>query len=246
MTTPHPLFTLGGDDPLAADDNVWELEVGNLGPMDLADTEGVLITCPLGSFDIDDDELPLPTGDVTVRATLRTEGDALESDGDPFLIGDDAEVPRYEEAWTEELTVIRIPAASTTMLLPFGTTFGGEFFTSIAISNTTYDPWDEEGVEEIDGTIHFYFFPSGEDCIEWESIVVSAGETYAVILNDILAEAGFSGDFSGYVFAVANFTNAHAVAYITDFGGFAAAAPFFVLRSPFTDGRHTTDEFGFF
>ena len=242
----HPLFDLGGDDPLTAEDNVWELEVGDLNPADLADVEGVLISCAPTAFDIDDDELPLATGEVTVRATMRLEGDALD-DGDVFEDSTDGgEIPRFEEAWTEELTVIRIPAASTTMLLPFGTTFGGEFFTTIAIANTTYDPWEEEGVEEIDGTIHFYFFPSGEDCIEWESIVIAAGETYAVFLDDILAEAGFSGDFSGYVFAVANFTNAHAVAYITDFGGFAAAAPFMVLRSPFTDGRNTTDEFGFF
>ena len=55
-----------------------------------------------------------------------------------------------------------------------------------------------------------------------------AGNTYTVLLSEILDSAGFSGDFLGHFYVDTDFTGCRGMGYVTDFkSGAQAYLPYF-------------------
>ena len=200
---------------------------------------------------VDDDELPFAPATISVRVSLSPDGDALDEDGD-VIESDTADgtIPRYVETFTDAIDLIDIVPATTTLLMPFVSTEGPASI--MGISNTTADPFGDDGAGGADGTLTFWLFPSGGDMVMWSTDadptvgsgldddgVLVSGNTYLVSIADILtaAESDDAASFTGYVFVETNFTHAHGVGYITNLAGITAAADVLVVPNPGTGGR---------
>jgi len=145
------------------------------------------------------------------------------------------------------LTVVNIVPANTTFVIPFVRT-RNNLDTGIALSNTTGDPFTAVGAggaRPVSGTITFYFFPNTGSPLTYttsatspgvglSSGVLSSGKTYTVLASELLTFAGYATprDFNGYLIAVANFTNGHGQAFISDFAGFTSYTDVLVMSPP--------------
>jgi hypothetical protein len=192
--------------------------------------------------DVDTDEIS--AGDtITVAVTMDPEGDALDDDDLP--VEDD--LPRFAEALTDDQVVVTIVPATTTMLIPYATRIASiGYDTGIAIANTSLDPY--ENAEEQTGGVSFFFFPNEGDgpgeMFEFTTdgpITGTAlnadgdlepGATLVVLLSTLLAEAGETGDFTGYIFVETAFQFAHGAAFISDFANFTSATNVLVMDNP--------------
>jgi hypothetical protein len=71
---------------------------------------------------------------------------------------------------------------------------------------------------------------------------IASGVTFSVLLSQLLAAAptgcNFASGFTGYIFAVANFTDAHAAAFVTDFKRFTSGQNVLVLPPPALPGNN--------
>jgi hypothetical protein len=226
------------------------------GELDLAAPAGP----DTAGFELGDADLPL-TGNITVRVTLAPTGGALDdlTNADPTddvrIASESGFIPRYEEVLTDALTVLSFTPATTTMIVPLamGTPVSpapfGSYDTGIAIANTTRDPFtdDEGGAFEQSGGVTFYFHPNTGDpftvtpaqlagsCGTNAAGAVEAGRTFLCNVSEILREGGQTAAFTGYLFIVADFTNAHGTAFI--YGGtpqerFTSATDILVIRPP--------------
>ena len=177
-----------------------------------------------GSFAIGDAETPLGDVDITVSVDVGPEGDAYE-DGDE--IDPKSDIPRFASDPTTPVTVIDVTSDKTTLVAPYALATQG-FDTGFAISNMNRD-------SEQAGAITFMLFQNGDEPIEYTtsagspgrgltSGMLEAGTTYAVLLTEILAAAGVSDGFSGYLEIITDFTNADGIAYISDWAAFSATA----------------------
>jgi hypothetical protein len=153
-------------------------------------------------------------------------------------------IPRYSGTTCQKgpFTILTIVTANTTLLIPFAVV-DANFDTGIAIANTTADPL-AAGQSAVDqnGTITFTFFPqTGTSFGPYTtsatspgagltSGVLNAGGTYAVLLSQLLAAAGGPANFTGYVFAVVNATNAHGQYFVSDFEAFTNGALMLVVN----------------
>jgi hypothetical protein len=176
-------------------------------------------------------------------------------------------VPRYQAGTTVgPVTVINFSGAvtgQTTLLIPFATASGaasqpaGTFNTGIAIANTSGDPtvFGAGRATDSAGNVSFYLFPS--DGSPSTTItpatgcglvggVIPAGGSFVCNLSTIMQAATppMTGSFTGFVFAVANFSHAHGSAFV--YGGGAADrlvsnTPIHVISNPLAVGR---DSFG--
>jgi hypothetical protein len=94
------------------------------------------------------------------------------------------------------------------------------------------------------GKITFYFYPQTGSSFSLDtsanpsvgmgldsSGVLKAGGTYTVLLSDLLAAAGASSDFTGYIIADMPFTNGHGQYFISDFAYFTNGALALVMGS---------------
>jgi hypothetical protein len=146
------------------------------------------------------------------------------------------------------LTVVNIIPATTTFLIPFVVTTS-TFDTGLAISNTTADPFGTAGggARAQSGTITFSFFPVTGSSFSYttsatspagngglSSGVLASGKTWTVLASELLTAAGYATPkaFSGYVIAVANFTNGHGNAFVSDFKGFTSMTDVLVMSPP--------------
>ncbi len=157
------------------------------------------------------------------------------------------------------LTIGNIVAASTTLLLPLADKLG-VFDTGISVANTTADPFGTNGgATPTAGKLTLDFFPrnaanngAGTPFNLTTSATVkpgaglsadgtlAAGGTWTVLLSELLAAAGQTADFTGYIFIRTDFLNAHGMATITDFKGFSLASQVLVLSPPTVTGRSST------
>lgn len=190
-------------------------------------------------------DLPLPLVDITVQATLAPTGNAL-GPSPFFAVLDGAttgQIPRFEEVPQPDdpLVVATIEQAVTNLLIPFAS-YNAPFDTGIAVANTSWDPFGNDGAEPVDGTLSFTFSPNdgsgdfsydtgpGSPGVGLNSAgEVEAGGTYSVLLSELLEAADWTDPFSGYVFIESRFTNGHGQAFITDFSGFTSAADVLVV-----------------
>ncbi|MDA2937816.1 hypothetical protein MYX75_06090 [Acidobacteria bacterium AH-259-A15] len=150
-------------------------------------------------------------------------------------------VPQFATSETT-VTAITILPGTTNLLLPFVSTVA-TFDTGIFISNTTADPFGTNGATAQSGTVTFHFFPNtGAASFSYTTMAGSPGDglsatgeigsgiTYVVLARELLTAAGFAADFAGYVFAIADFTHAHAAGFISDFANFTQGTPALVLQ----------------
>jgi hypothetical protein len=219
------------------------------GPADLAQIETVTFTC--GTISTVGATFPLTGGNITVQATLAPTGAALGNLGAVNTSLTTGQVPRYAQTLqpATALTVVSIVPATTNLLVPFAVA-GPGFDTGIAISNTTADPFGATtgGATPGNGTITYTFFPNGGTSFSFTtgaagtptgnggltSGVLNAGNTYSVLVSELLKAAGKGPAFSGYLFVTTNFTNAHGVAFaVSNFDGkFTSYTPVLVLPPP--------------
>lgn len=211
----------------------------------------------------------LTPGSVTVQASLSpcasststplngcVTGGATSSLGSPLTSLPTGQIPRYavKNVPATGIPVVAIAPSTTTLLVPFAVAGVGGYDTGIAIGNTTSDPFGSlGGALAQNGTITYNFFPTKGTSFSvvtsatgapagnggLTSGAVNAGDTYAVLVSDLLKAAGKPAAFTGYIFVTTQFTNAHGIAYIsTAFGpqtvgnAFTSATPLLVMPSP--------------
>jgi len=188
--------------------------------------------------------LPIPSVTINVTATLAPIGPAFESDGSVL----ETPIPRYAEEQVGPATLAGVVGANTTLLIPFATTVtAAGYDTGIALSNSTKDPGKSAmGVSPAipqSGTVTFYFYPQAPATAGFTYTTkagspgvgldasgnLPSGSTYSVLLSQLLAGAGQPADFTGYIFVISNFTNAHCLYVATNFAGFAQGAMALVI-----------------
>lgn len=181
---------------------------------------------------------PLAAGTIASSITLSPNGTALNAGVQITPVA--GNFPRYQVS-TVSVNVVDIIAAETNMLLTFAVRNTAGFDTGIAIANTSTDPIDE--VEPNDGTIRLFFFPQGSgSSFSYTTTAGSpgqglsasgsliSGKTWSVGLSELLpAISGAPTSFTGYIYVIANFTNAHGAAYVTDYKGFTSNTPFLIV-----------------
>jgi len=210
------------------------LTVSFVNAMDLINTDALWVTC--ASVSQGSATLPLPTSPVTVQAEMGPLGAALSSLNAALTGLATGLIPRYQDTPqpANGITVIVFPPSATTLLITYAVVVPG-FNTGIAISNTTTDPFGPNGggATPADGTILFTLFKNDGTSKSFTTATVKSGTTYAANLSDILSSAGFGTTFSGYIFAQANFSNAHGAAtiYDTASGHAALSTPVLVVTS---------------
>jgi len=138
-------------------------------------------------------------------------------------------IPRYAEAEIGPVTLLTMVGSRTALLVPYASRTPG-FDTGISVANTTADPSastmgiTSDAVAQ-SGTITFRFYPtygSGTQTVTTYTTSgtspgsgldangqVLTGSTYVVTLGQLLDDAGVTGDFTGYIIIVSQFTNAH-------------------------------------
>jgi hypothetical protein len=206
--------------------------------------------------DVDEDEIS--AGDViTLRVTMDPEGDPLDDLGTTSNDDDipvTTEFPRFVEELTDAQTVVTIVPATTTLLIPYATRIASiGYDTGIAIANTSLDPYGD--AEEQTGAVTFFFFPNeGDGPGEMFELTTDGpitgtalnadgdlepGASLVVLLSTLLAEAGETGDFTGYIFVETDFQFAHGSAFISDFANFTSATNVLIMDNPEFTSRPT-------
>jgi len=170
--------------------------------------------------------LPLSGGTITATAHIAP----IDTNTPKTLI------PRYADAVeceTAPATLVTISGGSTTLLIPYAQT-ADIWDTGVAIANTTKDPGTAmsiTGARVQSGTITFYLYKQADGTLLTYTTQAGSpgsgldaagklpsGQLYTVMLSQIVTAAGgpADGSFSGYVFVVANFTNAHGEFFVYD------------------------------
>ena len=154
------------------------------------------------------------------------------------------------------VTVVNIVPTNTTLLMPYAAVLP-PFDTGLAIANTSADPFGTGGggAAPSSGSIRLDFFPTAAAggagtafSLTTSATVrpgaglssdgtVAAGATWTVLFSQLLAAAGQTGNFIGYVFIQANFLNAHGTATISDFRTYSLTSNVLVLLPPATSSR---------
>jgi len=192
-------------------------------------------------------------GTISVTATLYPFGDGVDSAGVPRQ---DQGYPAVVEGDVGPTTIVNIVPANTVMLMPYALVLP-PFDTGLAVANTTKDPFGTSsgGATPGNGAITVDFFPTTSTggagtpfSLTTSSTVkpggglssdgtLGAGATWTVLMSQLLAAAGQTGNFIGYVFIRANFLNGHGTATISDFRTYSLTANVLVLPPPATFSR---------
>lgn len=198
---------------------------------------------------------PIPATVVSYKASLAPVGTAFSSSGAVIT----SPIPRFAALDVGPATLFTVIGSQTTLLFPLSqfVNLGPNniYDTGISIANTTKDPGTTAmgGIvtaPQQSGKITFYFYPqlatpggtlptpvtytttAGSPGTGLDSSGnLPAGSTYTVLLSQLLAAAGYSGDFQGYIFAITGFTNAHGIYVLSNFAGFAQGASALVITS---------------
>jgi hypothetical protein len=208
--------------------------------------------------------LPTTATAVTATVTAAPVGSAfgagnvvLGTAGTNALPGTGA-VPRFASTPVSVGTVLNFTPNTTTFIIPYAlgdpaaTPPAGVFDTGIAIANTSSDVvgtasiFAAGGAGAQAGTITFSFFPNDGNVanrFSFTTASIAAGASYVANVSDILKAAGRTSTFSGYIIAVANFTNGHGMSFV--YGGTAAgrltsASDVLVIPSPILNARGLT------
>jgi hypothetical protein len=216
--------------------------------------EQVRLTCTTFNINLATTPQPLTTP-ITATVTLAPTGNALSSTNAVLTGGTTGQVPRYQSTPISIGTVLAFTPNTTTFIIPFAlgnpslTSPAGTFDTGIVVANTTGETvggtgiFPTGGAQAQGGTITFNFFPNTGTAADRFSITTSSiasGASFISNVSEMLRGAGRSAAFSGYIIAVANFTNAHGMAFV--YGGSAAdritsATDVMTISPPVISGR---------
>jgi len=190
--------------------------------------------------------LPLPQVDISVTATMAPIGRAFRTTP---LYGSwtySSPIPRYAAAEVGPALILDTFPAQTSLLIPYATTAFG-YNTGIAIANTTKDPGSAAmgitGAVPQAGKITFYFYPNkggtpfSLSTSDYPNTLagtdatgnVVGGGMYTVTLSELLETVGKPADFTGYIIAICNFSNAHGQYFVSDFEFFTNGAQALVI-----------------
>jgi hypothetical protein len=231
------------------------------GPTNTTAIETVTVTCT--GFTAPAAALPL-SATITATVTLAPVSTALTGAG-AVIPAATHFIPRFAAVTHALGTVLSFTPNTTTMILPYvvatpgadAGTGAGVFDTGVAIANTSSDVvgagsiFTTGGAVAQAGTITFHFFPSSGTAADRFSVTtasVAAGATFISNVSDLMESVGRTTAFSGYVIAVANFTNAHGAAFV--YGGssgfrITSATDVLVVPSPIASARTATGGLGF-
>ena len=203
---------------MTGDGDKLNIIVGFTGPSATA-TESVNLMFELmATSDQDDLMLPLDEGVVEVWVTMAPDEAADTPDGSTT---DEYFTVNYIPA--AGVVAFTIAPASCTLLFPYAATISSlDWDTAIAVTNPsafTDTP--------LDGTLTFTLFSNNEDMAEYSTDGSSpglglvdgslpAGNTYAVLLSQILDAADLMSDFQGHIYVRTNFTGCRGVGWITN------------------------------
>ena len=183
------------------------------------------------SSSVDDIMLPLDEGVVEIWVTMAptSKPETVDMDTEYFAVN-------YIPA--DGVQAFTIAPASCTLLFPYAAVFPDlmpAWNTGIAITNPsafTDTP--------LSGTVTFTLFPNDGQRIVYPTHGMSpglgldsdgtipAGNTYTVLLSEILAAAEADRDFLGHIYVETDFTGCRGMGYVTDFeGGAQAYLPYF-------------------
>jgi len=208
--------------------------------VDQSQIEQVRITCTGFAITLATTPQPLTTA-ITATVTLAPTGTALSATNTVQTTTNVTEtgsgqIPRYQSAPINIGTVLAFTPNTTTFIIPFAlgdpstTAPAGTFDTGVAIANTTGETIGGTGIfatggaQAQAGTITFNFFPGDGVAANRFSVTtasIASGQSYVANVSEILRAGGRTAAFSGYIIAVANFTNGHGMAFL--YGGLAAA-----------------------
>ena len=183
-----------------------------------ASTESLKLILELDArSSVDDIMLPLDEGMVEVWVTMAptTKPDMITADTEYFAVN-------YLPAGG--VVAFEIAPASCTLLFPYVVS-ADPWNTGIAISNPsafTNTP--------LSGTITFTLFPNDAAMFTYQTDANSpgagldesdgslpAGNTYSVLLTEILGAANWDGDFQGHIYVRTDYTGCRGVGWVTDF-----------------------------
>ena len=154
-------------------------------------------------------ELPL-TLDIMADATVAPIGSAVP----PKTGTPERGIPRFASDTSQSVTVIDSSSAQTVMEVAYVLSLG-EFDTGIAVSNMTKDQA---------GAVHFKLYMNGQELSYSTPSMIGPQTTTTMLLSRMLALAGHTGSFTGYMVITADFTAADATVYVSDFTKFSAAS----------------------
>jgi hypothetical protein len=226
---------------------------------DQTQIEQARLTCTGFSITLATTPQPLTTA-ITATVTLAPTGTALSATNavqtttNASATGS-GQVPRYQSTPISMGTLLAFTPNTTTMIIPFAlgdpstTAPAGTFDTGISIANTTGEAIGGTGIfatggaQAQAGTITFNFFPTSGVATDRFSVTtasVASGASYVANVSEILRAGGRTVPFSGYIIAVANFTNGHGMAFL--YGGTAAgritsATDVMTISSPVNSAR---------
>ena len=188
-------------------DDVDETHTGGMLTPTGRDVVIVLGRIDLGATDAAVDALLPLNLDIQVTVDVGSIG-TVKSTGTP-----PPAIPRFASDKTTAVTVIESTSAQTTMEVAYVLS-DGTFDTGIAVSNMTKDQA---------GAVHFTFYMNGEE-VSYSTDMIMPRSTMSILLSQVLTAAGHSGSFSGQMIITADFTEADAGVFISDFSGFTSAA----------------------
>ena len=206
ITSEDDMASVLTDQLNVADDGDTDDNDAHMGGM-LTNERDVVIV--LGRIDgADEDELLPLSLDIQVTVDVGPIGVASPK-GDQST-----SIPRFASDKTTAVTVIESTSAQTMMKVAYVLS-EGLYDTGIAVSNMT----DDQA-----GAVHFALYMNGE-MLEHSTSMMEPQTTMVVLLSDLLTTAGHTGSsFRGYMTITADFNEADAGVFITDFAGFTAAA----------------------
>lgn len=204
---------------------------------------------------------PLTAGSITAVVTMWPVGAASSSNSTPI---ESDGYPVFAAADSAAVTIMNIVAAQTTLLMPYAVR-DGAFDTGIVIANTTADPFGGAtvgGATAQSGTITLNFYPRAPTGGAGTAFslttsatarpgvglssdgTLASGATWTVLLSELLAGAGQTGSFTGYIFIRTNFLDAHGVSFVSDFRNFTSYSPMLVLPPPVVASRSNPVGYG--
>ena len=148
------------------------------------------------------------------------------------IASEQGEINRSEVFFTEVATT-----SQKALLAPFLASTG-PIDTGISLSNVLAAPPGiveefEARFSNLEGTLEFYFWNSAGELVFYETGpespgsglsldgTLAPGQTYTVLLSELLASAGYEEtSFAGYAWVVANFDAVQGTANVTDFSSF--------------------------
>jgi len=125
-------------------------------------------------------------------------------------------------------TILNVISTTTNILYTY-TTWDATlaYDTGLHISNTSADPFLVNGATATGGAVTYHFFPRGGGATYSYATVagspgtgleadgtVAAGGSHTVLLSELIAAAGQSGPFTGYIIAVCGFTHGHGEGFV--------------------------------